>query len=49
MTKEPNARPVGMADKHHKGPWSTPTLTRIDAGDAEVFTNDGGDGTFTYS
>jgi len=49
MTKEATARPVGTTDKHHKGSWSTPMLTRIDAGDAEVGTRNNVDSNFTAS
>jgi hypothetical protein len=39
---------VGPAE-HGKRAWSKPTLARIEANEAEVFTRAGGDGQFTFS
>jgi hypothetical protein len=41
-------KPVGTADQGKRA-WTKPTLARIDAGEAEVFTRSGTDGQFTFS
>ncbi len=38
-----------QVDTRGRRSWTAPTLTRIDAGEAEVFTRNGSDGQFTTS
>ena len=47
MIKDSKIGDVGSSNQ--KNAWNTPTLIRIDAGEAEVSTRSGGDGVFTFS
>jgi hypothetical protein len=49
MHKDRQAVPTGTAESRGKRRWSAPTLSRIDAGAAEVGPRDQVDGTFTAS
>lgn len=48
MVKDSKPGQAG-SDERRKAPWSTPTLVRIEASEAEISTRRGGDGAFTFS
>ena len=49
MVKESKTGRAGSIDERSKSAWSKPALTRIAAGEAEVFTRAGPDGPFSSS
>ena len=49
MVKESKTGRAGSIDERRKSAWNKPALTRIAAGEAEVFTRASNDGPFSSS